>query len=246
MNSIQLRLLPICLLFWFISAIPNQTKAQGIEFGITGGMNISTHTNKFKFIDDDIDLTYTPKVVTGFQGGFILRKQLSESVRLQTEPSFILLGARYNESFDLRGFEFQTDSRTRFLYLQMPLLLQFSTVPEERTVYGREYPKTTYHITGGIYGGYLPYASFEGTNIGDPVGISFEGEFQNNVTDQYKSYDGGLVFGLGFEHGLRSKIGFEARAMYSVFDASEYQGNTSPFSFKMHNMAATLSVYFIL
>jgi hypothetical protein len=229
------------LSFFILLGSTKQAKAQ-TEFGITGGLNITSHLHAFKFANGDIELSLDPKTTSGYQGGFILRQGISKAFRIQLEPSAILLGARYNESFRLRGSELQTDSKTELLYIQVPLLFQLSTVPPERVVYGRESAKTTYHFTGGVFGGYLVDARFKGTNSGAPLGIDFEVEFSNDVSAQYSEYDGGVIFGIGLEHGADKKMGIEARAQYSVLDS----GNAPELSFKPQNMAITFSVYFIL
>lgn len=229
-------------LFFLFQVFNNETLAQGVNFGFTGGMNISSHTNQFKYSDGDINLGLEPQILAGYQGGLVFRTNFSRIVRLQIEPSISRLGAIYRDDFSLRGFEFHTESKTELLYVQMPLLLQLSTRPPNRTIYGREPTATTYHLTGGVFGGYLLDARFSGTNTGAPIGVTFEGKFSNDVSSQYSDYDGGAVFGVGFEHGQSKKMGLEARAYYSVIDS----GNAPEISFKPHNMAVTFAVYFLL
>lgn len=234
----------LILLFLFITpGIVSIAGAQSIEFGIKGGLNTSSHLNSFRYADGDIDLDLKPKVTTAYQAGLILRKDFSRVFRLQIEPSLIMLGAKYEEAFMLRGFEFQTESKTELLYIQMPLVFQLSTNPTSKSVrvHGREKATTTYHLTGGVYGGYLLDARFSGTNIGAPIGVSFEGDFSNDVKSQYSEYDGGAILGVGFEYGSRQKIGFETRALYGVLDS----GNAPGLSFEPHNVAVTFSVYLL-
>lgn len=221
----------------------NTSKAQSIDWGLTGGMSVSSHLNNFWYIEDDIRLQLKPDIAVGYTVGFVTRTKLSRILRLQAEPSLILLGAKYDDSFTLRGTEFQTDSRTELTYLQLPLLLQLTTAPKKQTIYGRKRPRTTFHLSGGMYGAYLLDAKFEGTNTGAPVGVAFEGDFSNDVISQYSEYDAGAVFGLGFEHGHYRKLGFEARALVSVIDSAD--DPEKPF-FKHQNMAITFSIYFLL
>lgn len=229
------------LLFIFSGTI-DIAKAQPVQFGINAGFNISSHLKSFRYISDDIYLDFDPKTAMGYNAGLIVRKGLTPSLRLQAEPTFIQLGAKYDESFTLRGFDFQTESRTKLYYVQLPLLLELSTKPPDRTVYGVPKSETTYHVTGGVFGGYLLDARFEGTNSGAPIGIEFQDNFTNNVTEQYKEYDGGVVLGGGFERGSRSKVGFETRVIFSIFDS----GDAPDISFKPQNMAVTFSVYYLL
>ena len=226
-----------------LTVIGNQyAVAQSIHWGITGGLNLSSHINKFRYSEDDINLNLSPNITSDFQAGLIARKSLSPSFRLQMEPSIMVLGAYYDETFMLRGFEFNTSSRTKLMYLRLPVLFQLSTMPRQKKVYGRQFASTTYHLTGGFFGGYLLDAHFTGTNTGAPVGIPFEGDFSNDITSQYSSYDGGIIFGAGFEHGYNHKIGFETRAQYSFLNSGENRDS----NFHPRNIAITLSMYFLL
>lgn len=217
------------------------TNAQSVDYGISSGINISSHINNFQYSSGDINLELEPKISIGYQGGVIVRKNVTRSFRIQAEPSVIMLGASYQEPFTLRGFELQTDSKTELIYLQLPFLFQLSSVPPEENVFGRKKPRTTFHLTGGVYGGYLLDAQFSGTNTGAPIGITFEGDFSNNVTPQYAEYNGGVIFGGGFEHGINNKIGFETRAQLAVIDSE----NTKEQSFTPQNIAITFAVYLL-
>ncbi|WP_138429467.1 porin family protein [Fodinibius saliphilus] len=240
MNINRARCIVVITALLFLGILPVSSNGQSFELGVGAGLNMSSHVNKFFFTDGEIDLQFNPKVTVGYQGGVIIRRSFTQSLRLQVEPSIILLGANYDDSFTLRGSEFETDSRTELLYIQLPILLQLSTKPPSKTVFGRNFIATTYHISGGFYGGYLPYAKFTGTNTGAPIGIPFEGNFSNDVLSQYSEFDGGAILGVGVEHGNNSKVGFEIRAIYSFIDSGE-----KPAGFEPQNMALTFSVYYM-
>lgn len=224
------------------SGFPDTAEAQRAGVGLTAGVNTSSHLKNFRFAIDDINLDLDPGFSAGFNAGLVLRRHITPSVRIQAEPGIAMMGARYNESFQLRGFQFETDSRTELYYIQVPLLLQYTTTPTEYTTFGRQRSRTTYHLTGGIFGGYLFDARFSGTNTGAPIGIEFQGAFSNDVRDQYKDYDGGIVLGAGFEHGYNTRIGFEARVIFSIIDS----GNAPDINFEPQNMGVSLSVYYLL
>jgi hypothetical protein len=242
MKSLRGLLFFTLLVFIIIPVKTDLAEAQRLGVGVTGGLTIRTHLNNFRYEAEDINIDFAPALSVGFNTGVIIRRPITESLRFQAEPSIIMLGAKYNDDFVLRGFEFESDSKTQLLYLQLPLLLQISTTPPERTVFGRQRSETTYHLTGGVYGGYLLDATFSGTNTGAPIGIQFQGAFSEDVKSQYKEYDGGVMLGGGLEHGSESKIGFEIRAFYSVIDS----GNRPEWDFKPHNVGVTLGVYYIL
>jgi hypothetical protein len=241
MNSFRGLLFLTLIIFIIMPAKNDQAQAQRLGIGLNGGLNVSTHLNNFRYESEDINIDFAPALSVGFNAGVIFRRPITESLRFQTEPSIIMLGAKYSDSFELRGFDFESDSKTQLLYVQLPLLLQLSTTPPERIVYGRQRPETTYHLTGGVFGGYLLDAKFSGTNTGAPIGIEFQGAFAEDVKNQYKEYDAGVIFGGGLEHGNDSRIGIEARIMFSVIDT----GNAE-FNFKPQNMAVSLSLYYML
>lgn len=220
----------------------NTAIGQGVQIGVTAGSNLTSHLNNFIFEDGDINLDFNTNYKFGLKGGFIVRVPINQSFRFHAEPSIVNIGAKYDDSFVLRGFDFQTDSKVDLIYLQLPLLIQISTVPPERTVYGRQRAETTYHLTGGFYGGYLLDATFSGTNRGAPIGIQFQGEFTEDIYTQYKQYDGGIIVGGGIEHGSSSKIGLEVRAFFSIIDS----GNRDLESFRPQNLGLTFGVYYIL
>lgn len=241
MNNYQV--LPIAFVVLLLSLfVPINTNGQSTGFGVFGGVNASTHLNNFRFVSGDIDIDFDPKLSLGYQGGLVFRRSISPSLRFQAEPSVAWLGARYEESFMLRGFELETDSKTKLTYIQLPLLLQLTTQPNRRPAYGRQEASTTYHLTSGFYGGYLLNSEFSGTNSGAPLGVEFEGEFANDISDQYSDFDGGVIIGAGFEHGLHNKLGFEVRGLLSVMNT----GDAPELSFEPRNMGVTLSIYLLM
>jgi len=223
------------------TAFTQQKQPTDLSFGITASIGSSTHLKNFRFVSGDIDLDFTPNFTTSFNVGFIVRQKLTDRLRLQAEPSLARFGASYSEGFELRGFNFQTDSQTELLYVHMPLLLQITTVPPDVTVYGRHRPRTTYHVTTGVYGGYLLDAQFSGENTGAPIGIEFSGTFSNDIIDQYSDFDIGTLLGVGLEHGYGTKIGLEGRVHFSVIDS----GDTEAFTFKPQNLALSITGYFL-
>jgi hypothetical protein len=243
MSNVIRILFTILLAFTLLLSIATtEAKSQNLGIGITGGVNTSTHLHNFRFEIDDISLDLSPGLSSGYNAGIIIRQGIHRNLRFQAEPGIAFLGAKYDDSFTLRGFNFQTDSETDLLYVQLPLLLQLTTAPSETTIYGRQWAETTYHFTGGIFGGYLLDGTFSGTNTGAPIGIEFQGEFSNNITDQYTFYDAGVILGGGLEHGYNTKFGLEARLMFSVVNS----GDAPQINFRTQNIAATLSFYFLL
>lgn len=230
------------LFLTFSTAGLQSVNAQNYGIGITGGIGASSHINSFKYVSDDISLDFSANPSMSYHAGIIIRHPVTQTLRIQAEPTIIRLGATYQEPFELRGFQFETDSRTDLIYLQLPLLFQLSSTPTERVIYGRPRSETTYHLSGGAFGSYLLDATFSGTNSGAPIGIQFQGQFSNDVSSQYSEFDAGVILGIGFEHGHAQKLGVEFRAIVSVLNS----GNHSEIDFKPKNIAATVSLYYLL
>ncbi|REL24748.1 PorT family protein [Rhodohalobacter sp. SW132] len=242
MNKFRLLSSSILFLILTLPFFVQEAQSQSVGIGVKVGPAVTSHLHDFRFVSGDIDLSLTPNPTSGIETGLMFRQWLGESLRLQIEPSLITMGASYEEGFQLRGFNFQTVSETDLLYIQVPILFQLTTTPPERIVYGRPYSSTTYHLTGGVFGGYLMSAQFSGSNTGAPIGIEFSGDFSNDVKNQYSDFDAGLIIGAGLEHGYNNRIGFETRLMLSVLDA----GSADAISFKPHNMGAVFSFYLML
>lgn len=232
----------IYIILFLLFSITINANSQSLGIGIKGGPNFTSHLNNFRFVSGDIDLEFTPSMASGFNVGLVFRQPLSKKYRLQIEPSISTMGAKYEEGFELRGFNFQTESETELLYIQLPLLLQLTSTPPQRTVYGRQYSNTTYHLTGGVYGSYLLSAQFSGVNTGAPIGINFSGNFSNDITEQYLEYDAGLMLGVGVENGSINRFGLDARVLLSVIDSGDVTG----FTFEPKNIGAVISLYFLL
>lgn len=215
--------------------------AQRVGLGATVGFNQSTHQNNFKFTSGDIDLDLKPQFRTGGHVGIVFRRILSNNLRLQTEPQYIELGGGYDGTFVVNNFELRTVSETNIKYIQIPLLIQYTTTPPDRQRFPKPWPEFTFHLTAGLYGSYLLDADFSGRVTGAPIGVQFEDVFSNDVTSQFHEYDAGLVFGGGTEFGLNTKIGSEARLIYGLMNT----GERSSTSFDPKNISITFSLYYL-
>lgn len=235
MDYKRLRAAWTVILFLGFSVWAGGLKAQTIDFGVTTGVNISTHTKMFRYHGNNSSLSLSPAVEANFQIGTLVRTNINQYLRIQAEPSAVMLGARYDGTNKLGIENIQTSGRTKLLYLQMPLLIQLSTKPSnKRKVYGLQFISTTYHLSAGLFGGYLLDSRFTGTNA--------EGSFSYDINRQYSNFDGGLMLGFGLERGDDEKMGFEVRGMYSLFS----NGSGSDAFFRPQNLAASLAVYYIL
>jgi len=233
MLRLRLFIYSLLLCVFFLTSLSEKSNAQNpvfdfltedIEYGINLGTNVSSHINSLRFYTGNTVLDISPRTSLGLSGGFILRKSLNESIRFQAEPTFIGLGAKYNDNFQYREFNYEVDGKTNLIYFHLPLLFQWSTTPssrQEMTIYGRKQAETTYHFTGGLFWGYLLGATFSGSHDGPPEPIQLGRNFSENMSDHFYGNDGGLIVGGGFERGLDTKFGMELRAFSSLFDTGK-------------------------
>ena len=223
-------------LFILLAGVAANVKSQPVRFGVQAGTNISTHLNDFLNLENQVRLHKKSTVAVNYQVGVLLRKPLSPMARLQTEPTLARLGAYYEEASFIPGVNLSSNSRTELLYLQLPLVLQVTTNPHKETVFGLRRAKTTYHLTGGIFGGYLLDARLTGV---DTSPFSNADTFTDDFQSYYPDFEAGGIFGFGLEHGQLNKFGVEVRALLSVINSDSNRDLPQ-------NMAFSLSVYYIL
>lgn len=217
------------------------TYAQNVGLGASVGFNLSSHINDFSYQFQETELDFSPEFTEGYNVRIIYRQIFGPNVRMQVEPTLIQMGGSYNDTFEFNDFEFESESKTELTYLQVPILLQFTTTPPDRAEFPRPWAETTYHFSTGIYGGYLIDATFTGTNRGAPIGIEFENSFSNDVTHLYNPYEAGAIIGGGLEYGLNTKVGVELRALLGLLGFSDSSGER----YDPRNIAITFDVYFL-
>lgn len=229
----------ILFCIFFISS--HKLHGQDTGLGVKTSLEISSQLNNFQFTSGDLELDLNPQFSNGYSIGLIYRNRITRNIRIQAEPTYTRVAARYQESFIFRGFEFETDSESELSYLQLPLLVGFTTTPTDLEEFPKPWEGTTYHAVFGIYGGYLLDASFSGTNTGTPIGVDFEEEFSDDVTSRFNSFDAGLVAGGGFEHGYLNKMGMEVRLFLGIIDAI----NPDEVKIEPNNVSISVTVYYI-
>jgi len=225
----------------FIGTVIPPAFAQETGIGLKAGTNISTQLNNFQFTTGDLQINLDPSFTFGYHLGLIYRQRIARNFRIQAEPTFLNIGASYKDSFTFRGFDFQTDSETRLSYIQLPLMLEWTTTPPDLKEVPIPWEITTYHASIGLYSSYLVDAIFVGSNSGSPIGVDFDEEFSNDVTDQLNYFDAGFIIGGGLEYGHKDKMGIEARVMLGMFNS----GNIRVNEFKPDNLSISIAAYYM-
>lgn len=240
-NCIKTFLAVSFTIFLISNILVTTGQAQNVGLGVKAGLDFSTQLNNFQFTSGELELDLNPTFTTGYNLGLIYRNRLTPNVRIQTEPSFLRVGAKYKESFTFRGFDFETDSETKLSYIHLPVLIELTTTPPDLEKFPKPWEETTYHATIGLYGSYLLDAVFSGTNSGSPIGVDFEEEFSNDVTSQFSDFDAGFIIGGGLEYGYQNKIGIETRLMLGMLNSA----NASETEFKPNNLSISVAMYYL-
>jgi len=189
-----------------------QPQPKNLDFGITAGVNISTHTDKYRYAGD---IAFTPQRAAGYQLGMMVRYKLADLFSVQANPSVMMLGARYEETFNQENTQYWTDTQTRLLYLQLPVKLVYPLNLLLESVAGITGLKNEYHLSAGLFGNYLYDADLKGSNYAEIAtgGRNME-SFSRDIINSYSKYDAGLLVGWGMEY--ENRLGFDLELQYTL------------------------------
>jgi hypothetical protein len=217
---------------------PSHSQAQEYGFGVKTGLTVVTQTGNFIFNDGDINVDLDSGYMAGYTLGLLTRLTIDNNLRLLAEINYSRYGAAYDGSFVFQNQQIFTKSETGVRYVQVPVMVEWHTNPPDLGPYRYQRPYWSWTVKGGLYGGYRADAVFSGTNTARILGVDFESDFSNNVTDSYKAFDAGVTFGGGVEYGLTRKYGFETRFVMGVLDVGN-EMNT-------RNMGFVFAFYFVM
>jgi hypothetical protein len=219
--------------------VPAGIHAQDYGFGAKTGFSVVTQTGNFIYSEGDINVDLSSGYMAGYTLGVFTRLTVDRNLRLITELNYSRYGAAYDGSFIFQNQQIFTKSTTGVRYLQVPVMLEWHTSPPDLGPFRYQRPYWSWLARGGLYGGYRIDAVFSGTNTAQILGVNFERDFSNNVTDSYKAFDAGLTFGGGVEYGLTRKYGFEARFVMGVLDVGDENMTT-------RNLGFVFAFYFVM
>lgn len=219
-------------------SVPLGMNAQDYRFGLKTGFSAVTQTGNFVFSEGNIDVDLSSGYMAGYTLGLFTRLTLDNNLRLIAELNYSRYGATYDGSFSFQNQQIFTKSETGIRYLQVPVMVEWHTNPPDLGPYRYQRPYWTWIAKGGLYGGYRFDAVFSGTNTAQILGVDFESEFRNDVTDSFKAFDAGLTIGGGLEYGLKQKYGFEARIVIGLLNVGN-EMNT-------RNMGMVFAFYLVI
>lgn len=145
--------------------------SQESKIGIKGGFNLSTLTT-----DGNDDKNFRP----GFHVGVFNKMAITDAFAIQPELLYTTKGVKY--AYDNAFAE--GDSKFTLNYIELPLKLVYNL-------------SSDFELQLGPYVGYLLNANVEtDTEVLDAWDIASEDDIDR---DQFKNFDFGLSFGLGFD-----------------------------------------------
>jgi len=235
----------IIITFLISIIIINFSNAQVFQFGLKTGLNTSYFQgDQYSFIEDDVQLSLDPKVTLRFTGGAIARINFTPAFAMQTEILYTTKGARFNEEIDVRGQELNIEGGITLGYMEVPLLLRFSTTRPDRGPLFYPKPGMTFNVYAGGVAAYRTRSTFSGEITGDLFGLPFDEEFKNNVWYQFDDIDYGIVVGTGFEYGAEDTMKYLVDVRYTLGLMDIGDDPQTNFSLRNGNISVSVGLVF--
>jgi hypothetical protein len=181
-----------CLIATAVAFLAGESAAmaQGVTGGVKGGVNFATLSFD---PDPDLDTGVRLGLVVGGFATFPIGARLA----VQPEALFSQKGTSIDEA--------QVDGKIKIDYLDVPLLLKYSTAGSNGT---------SVFFFGGPSVGFKLNASASGTSGGETVEIGLSDE-------EVKSFDFGVVFGAGVQFGRVSIDGRYTLGLTNINNESD-------------------------
>ncbi len=226
MNKLHYGILIVAIVFQY-----NTLQAQSFNFGFKGSVNASYFHGDYIYAGEDITLAPEAKLSGRFSAGGLMRYNLTEVTSIQTEVLYTTRGVRFSEVVTIRNQKFSFKGDLALAYIEIPVLLRFSTGLRDRGPTFVQEPGFTFNAYTGGSVGYKTNAKFTGRLAGDIFGIDMYERFENRVWDQFADTDVSFIIGAGFEYGIRYRFTFDIRYIINVMDI----GNDSHFTDDIRN-----------
>lgn len=210
--------------------------SQKINIGLKGGINFSSLEGLFTFEQENITLSLNPKIAIRYTLGGVIRYNVTSNISVQTEVMVASRGARFKEDITIREQQFRLSGDVDLSYIEVPVLLRFSTVRPDRGRFFYQRTGFTFNIYAGGAAGYKTKANFNGSLTGELFGVPFEEPFKNSVWNQFDTLDYGIIIGGGFEFGIDTKIILDLRYYYGLTDIRVDQKSQDPIKNRMFSV----------
>jgi len=205
-----------CTLIFFFGQ--NLLNAQSFNFGFKGSINASNFFGDYIYTGDEITLDPEPKLSGRFSAGGFVRYNFTEVTSIQSEILYSTRGVRFNENIEFRDQILSLNGDLTLSYIEVPLLLRFTTSLADRGPTFVQEPGFTYNAYTGASFAYKTNATFSGRLTGEIGDRDFGERFKNRVWNQFADTDVSLIIGAGFEYGIKYRFTLDVRYVLSITD----------------------------
>lgn len=189
MKKITLAVLILALL----AGLPQLGMAQGISFGLKGGLNMPNAYGS------DAGSTETNMGFAG--GGYVTISLLS--LAIQPEIYYCQKGFKESGTITIDTISISYEGKARINYVEIPVLAKMSF--------------------GAVVKPYIVAGPYFATRLGSEMEISASGySYTQNMDDFVKSSDLGIVFGLGVQTPMKLSVEGRYTMGLSSFDDTGY------------------------
>jgi len=215
--------------------------SQIIGIGFKGGLNFSTLRGDMLIVEEGMEFAPGLSTKTGFVAGVSFNKSLFPLLSLQSEILYSEKGAKFDFPFDdfndLNGFgSASVDASIDLKYLEVPVLLRAGLPIPGFSPFVYAGPAFAFNLSAE-----MSYDIDVTVN-----GMQFSESESEDIKDDIKSFDVGIVVGGGLEFGLPMlKLHAEARytmGLGSILDIDN--GNGDDFDLKNGVISLMVGVTF--
>jgi hypothetical protein len=174
-----------------IFVISQPASAQLMGIGVKGGVNFSNISGSFFVEDEDIEIGDL-KYKTGLILGASYNIPLLPTVSFQPEILYASKGGKFEESISFEGESLNFEGSIDLTYIEVPLLVKLH-LPTPGMI-------PNFYLGPAI--GFRSAAKAKFEYSGSFMGIPFSESFEEDIKEEVKSTDFGLVLGAGIEFPL--------------------------------------------
>ena len=210
------RIFKYLIVFFFL--YPTTFFASDFNYGLKGSINASYFHGDYIYTGQTLTLDPEPRLSTRFSGGGFIRFNFTNITSIQTELLYTSRGARFRESLEFRNQTLDLSGDLTLTYIELPVLLRFTTTLPDRGPTFVQEPGFTYNAYTGASFAYKTNATFSGRLTGEVFGDDFSERFNNRVWNQFSDTDVSFIVGAGFEYGIQYRFTLDIRYVISVTD----------------------------
>jgi len=227
-RSFYIGLIAVMTIFFIMPA-----SAQIFGIGVKGGLNFSTLSGDFVDVNGDFGTDDVFSTQTGFVVGVSFNTSLFPLLSLQPEILYSEKGAKFDvlfDDFDIPGVG-DIDASIDLAYLEVPVLLKAGLPIPGFSPFLYAGPSFAFNLSAE--------ASYDIDVTVNGMRVSESGS--EDISDEIKSFDVGIVLGGGVEFGLPT-LKLHAELRYTMGLSNVYDLNNDNDDLDVNNRVLSLMV----